>query len=117
MANLQRFTAQESANVETGALWEPQADKVVTDTWSDDSATNAYHCIDVTQYHTIIITGIATNAVIIDFQGVKATPRDNSLQLEPNDEFTVKIPHGVGNPIYLNMKATASNSTVKMILT
>ena len=109
MANIHKMSATESLNVESSAVWDPLASKTVTSTWAD----NDNHKLDVSNYHQLIIN--TDEPISIDFQTTAAAPRTNTLTMSADEELTIKVPHGVGDTIYLNMVASSSEATVKII--
>jgi len=110
MANIQKFRAHESLNIESAGDWQVQTAVTVD---ADGEAVNctSYHQIhlltDKDIYFTFNTTGTATD---ID------TAKD--LYLKGGDTiYTLKVPKGLGNTTYLIMeRKESSDATVKIVL-
>ena len=110
MADIQRYRAHESLNVDTAADWQVQA---VTVADSDGIAVN------VTGYHQVHLQ--SDNDFYFTFN-TTGTDSDintsNDLYLKGGDTiYTLKVPNGLGNGVYLIMERKgSSDATVRVIL-
>ena len=106
MANIGKFRAHESLNVDTAAKWDVNARL--------DISSQAEVTVDVSNYHQI---GLYSElAFFIRFDGDSGT--SSIVVLNPTDLVVpketltfIKIPKGVGNTVYLHVKATSSTSS------
>ena len=97
MANLHKFTVQESLNTDTAASWDSSAD-----------STN------VTSYTTI---GIHTDAEIyFNFSSTEdSLATGTALKLAAGLTF-LKIPKGVGSTIYFVYQRVSGDATMRLVL-
>jgi hypothetical protein len=112
MANLHRFTVQEAVNTDSAGVWDIGSATTVA-----GSAINAIHgtdAKDISGYHTV---GLTTNQPIyFRFTGTTTDAcASTDLKLEIGTHF-LKIPHGIGSNIYLNMLRVSSTATVNIVL-
>ena len=110
MANIQKFRAHESLNIESAGDWQVQtaATASATGVAVDVSSYHQIHLLtDIDIYFTFNTTGTATD---ID------TAKD--LYLKGGDTiYTLKVPKGLGNTTYLIMeRKESSDATVRVIL-
>tara|TARA_R100001082_G_scaffold53950_1_gene29495 strand:+ start:4837 stop:5172 length:336 start_codon:yes stop_codon:yes gene_type:complete len=110
MANLQKFRAHESLNVETAGEWQVQS-AVTAD--ADGVA------VDVGSYHQVHL--MSDNDFYFTFN-TTGTDSDintsNDLYLKGGDTiYTLKVPRGLGNSVHLIMERKgSSDATVRVIL-
>ena len=110
MANIQKFRAHESLNIESAGDWQVQS-AVTAD--ADGVA------VDVTSYHQI---HLLTDKDIYFTFNTTGTDSDintsNDLYLKGGDTiYTLKIPRGLGNAVHLIMeRKESSDATVRIIL-
>ena len=109
MADLHKFSVQEAVNTEAAGQWNVQT--VVTTTNTDVTD------VDVSGYHNVIIDCTSTICVLFDTTATGTGADGNNLEL-PTGIHSLKVPHGLGNTIYLHWLRNGSvNATVRMILT
>ncbi len=110
MANIQKFRAHESLNIESAGDWQVQS-AVTAD--ADGVA------VDVTSYHQI---HLLTDKDIYFTFNTTGTDSDintsNDLYLKGGDTiYTLKVPRGLGNAVHLTMeRKESSDATVRIIL-
>ena len=110
MANIQKFRAHESLNIESAGDWQVQT-AVTAD--ADGVA------VDVTSYHQI---HLLTDKDIYFTFNTTGTDSDintsNDLYLKGGDTiYTLKVPRGLGNAVHLIMeRKESSDATVRIIL-
>ena len=110
MANIQKFRAHESLNIESAGDWQVQS-AVTAD--ADGVA------VDVTSYHQI---HLLTDKDIYFTFNTTGTDSDintsNDLYLKGGDTiYTLKVPIGLGNAVHLIMeRKESSDATVRIIL-
>ena len=110
MANIQKFRAHESLNIESAGDWQVQS-AVTAD--ADGVA------VDVTSYHQI---HLLTDKDIYFTFNTTGTDSDintsNDLYLKGGDTiYTLKVPRGLGNAVHLIMeRKEGSDATVRIIL-
>ena len=110
MANIQKFRAHESLNIESSGDWQVQS-AVTAD--ADGVA------VDVTSYHQI---HLLTDKDIYFTFNTTGTDSDistsNDLYLMGGDTiYSLKVPRGLGESIYLIMERKgSSDATVRVIL-
>jgi|TARA_R100000234_G_C4843980_1_gene112308 hypothetical protein len=110
MANIQKFRAHESLNIESAGDWQVQS-AVTAD--ADGVA------VDVTSYHQI---HLLTDKDIYFTFNTTGTDSDintsNDLYLKGGDTiYTLKVPRGLGNAVHLIMeRKESSDATVRIIL-
>ena len=110
MANIQKFRAHESFNIESAGDWQVQS-AVTAD--ADGVA------VDVTSYHQI---HLLTDKDIYFTFNTTGTDSDintsNDLYLKGGDTiYTLKVPRGLGNAVHLIMeRKESSDATVRIIL-
>ena len=108
MANLQKFRAHEALNTEAAAAWDVET--VVTTT--DATVTH----INVSLYHNIIIDTTSTICILFDGTSNTTATDGNNLEL-PAGVHSVKVPHGVGDTVYLHwLRNGSADATVRMVL-
>ena len=114
MAKLHRYTVQEAINTESSGVWTIGAATTVSNSalqtihGSANQRVDAYHTIGITLDQPIHIRFTTT-----DTPAVEAA---KDIQIEVGTHF-IKIPHGLGSEIYLNMiRATSSDATAKIVL-
>ena len=112
MANLHKLSVQEAVNTESAGKWDVGAATTVS-----SSAINEIHGTDAKNIAGYHIVGITTNAPIyFRFTGTTTDAcASTDLKLDAGTHF-IKIPHGVGNSIYLNMLRVSGDATVKIVL-
>jgi len=105
MADLHKFTVQESLNTDTAAAWDVQT--AITVDNSNDST-------DVSSYTTL---GIHTNAEIyFNFSSTEDSMTEaNALILSAGLTF-LKVPKGVGSTIYFVYKRVSGDATMRLVL-
>ena len=110
MANIQKFRAHESLNIESAGDWQVQTAVTVD---ADGEA------VDVTSYHQI---HLLTDKDIYFTFNTTGTDSDvntsNDLYLKGGDTiYTLKVPRGLGNAVHLIMeRKEGSDATVRIIL-
>ena len=110
MAQIQKFRAHESLNIESAGDWQVQS-AVTAD--ADGVA------VDVTSYHQI---HLLTDKDIYFTFNTTGTDSDintsNDLYLKGGDTiYTLKVPRGLGNAVHLIMeRKESSDATVRIIL-
>ena len=110
MANIQKFRAHESLNIESAGDWQVQS-AVTAD--ADGVA------VDVTSYHQI---HLLTDKDIYFTFNTTGTDSDintsNDLYLKGGDSiYTLIVPRGLGNAVHLIMeRKESSDATVRIIL-
>ena len=110
MANIKKFRAHESLNIESAGDWQVQS-AVTAD--ADGVA------VDCTSYHQVHLT--TDNDIYFTFN-TTGTDSDintsNDLYLMGGDTiYTLKVPKGLGNTTYLIMeRKESSDATVRVIL-
>tara|TARA_R100000329_G_C7589967_1_gene209237 strand:- start:544 stop:879 length:336 start_codon:yes stop_codon:yes gene_type:complete len=110
MANIQKFRAHESLNIESAGDWQVQS-AVTAD--ADGVA------VDVTSYHQI---HLLTDKDIYFTFNTTGTDSDintsNDLYLKGGDTiYTLKVPRGLGSSVHLIMeRKESSDATVRIIL-
>jgi len=110
MANIQKFRAHESLNIESAGDWQVQTAVTVD---ADGEA------VDVTSYHQI---HLLTDKDIYFTFNTTGTDSDvntsNDLYLKGGDTiYTLKVPRGLGNAVHLIMeRKESSDATVRIIL-
>ena len=112
MAELHRFTVQEAVNTEAAGKWDVGAATTVSSSHIDE--IHGVNGKDISAYHTV---GITTNQPIyFRFTATaNAGCATTDLKLEIGTHF-VKIPHGIGSSIFLNMLRVSSDATVNIVL-
>ena len=111
MANLQKYRAHESLNADSAAGWGVQ--DVVT---VGSAATSA----EVSGYNTIHIQ--ASEPIYFMFTTVAhgttdAVDPDQDLYLAGGDTiYSLRIPKGLGNTVYIQWEYKTTNSTVRYVL-
>ena len=109
MADLHKFSVQEAVNTEAAGKWTVQT--VVTTSGTDVTD------VDVSEYHNVIIDCTSTICVLFDTTSTGTGADGDNLEL-PTGIHSLKVPHGLGNTIYLHwLRNGAVNATVRMILT
>ena len=110
MANIKKFRAHESLNIETAGDWQVQSAVTVD---SDGVA------VDCTSYHQV---HILTDKDIYFTFNITGTDSDvntsNDLYLMGGDTiYTLKVPKGLGNTTYLIMeRKESSDATARIVL-
>ena len=110
MANIKKFRAHESLNIESAGDWQVQSAVTVD---SDGVA------VDCTAYHQV---HILTDKDIYFTFNTTGTDSDintsNDLYLKGGDTiYTLKVPRGLGNAVHLIMeRKESSDATVRIIL-
>ena len=110
MANIKKFRAHESLNIETAGDWQVQ-DAVTVDSDGEAVDCTSYHQVhlltDKDIYFTFNTTGTASDV-----------STSNDLYLMGGDTiYTLKVPKGLGNTTYLIMeRKESSNATVRVVL-
>jgi hypothetical protein len=112
MANLHKFTVQEAVNTDSAGVWDVGSATTVA-----GSAINEIHgtdAKDISGYHTVGIT--IDEPIYFRFTGNTTDAcTSTDLKLEAGTHF-LKIPHGIGNNIYLNMLRVSSSATANIVL-
>ena len=110
MANTQKFRAHESLNIESAGDWQVQSVVTVD---ADGEAVNVsrYHQVHLMSdndfYFTFNTTGTDSDV---------STANDLYL-MGGNTIYTLKVPKGLGNAVYLIMERKgSSDATVRVIL-
>ena len=109
MANLQKFTAQESANVDSSGVWTTGKAE-----FSAVNTTDTVH-VDVSSYHSVTIdcdgafqvsftAGEGTDIVIADTISYAAST------------ISIKVPHGLGKTIAMNLLAASASNDILYVL-
>tara|TARA_R110002020_G_scaffold235473_1_gene447609 strand:+ start:53 stop:385 length:333 start_codon:yes stop_codon:yes gene_type:complete len=109
MADINKMTAQESLNVDSCGIWtEGNA------TFAASADANTVH-IDVSSYHSLTVE--APSGVFLNFTASETDiDVDGGVTIDYGSSInSFKIPHGIGNTIYLNMVSTAAD-TIKYVL-
>ena len=112
MADLHKFTVQESLNTETAGQWERGSATTVA-----GSAINAIHGTDaknVGDFHTVGIT--IDEDIYFRFTSSTTDACDTTDLKLPAGTHFIKIPRGLGNNVYLNMLRVSSDSTANIVL-
>jgi len=110
MANIKKFRAHESLNIETAGDWQVQS-AVTVDSDGEAVDCTSYHQVhlltDKDIYFTFNTTGTASDV-----------STSNDLYLMGGDTiYTLKVPKGLGNKTYLIMeRKEGSDATVRVIL-
>ena len=110
MANIKKFRAHESLNIESAGDWQVQGAVTVD---SDGVA------VDCTSYHQV---HLLTDKDIYFTFNTTGTDSDistsNDLYLKGGDTiYTLKVPRGLGNAVHLIMeRKEGSDATVRIIL-
>ena len=110
MANIRKFRAHESLNIESAGDWQVQ---------TAATATAAGVAVDVSSYHQI---HLLTDIDIYFTFNTTGTDSDintsNDLYLMGGDTiYTLKVPKGLGNTTYLIMeRKESSDATVSVVL-
>tara|TARA_R110002051_G_scaffold70553_1_gene126950 strand:+ start:195 stop:530 length:336 start_codon:yes stop_codon:yes gene_type:complete len=110
MANIGKHRAHESLNMDSAADWQVQTEVTVD---ADGEAVN------VTSYHTIHLQSDNDFYFTFNTTGTDSDiDTDADLYLMGGDTiYSVKVPRGLGNSIYLIMERKgSSNATVRVIL-
>ena len=111
MANLQKYSAHESLNTDSAAGWDVQTAVTVGST-----ATSA----NVSGYNTIHIQ--TSEPIYFMFTTVAHGTTDsvstsNDLYLAGGDTiYSLRIPSGLGNTVYIQWERKSSDSTVRYVL-
>ena len=106
MANLHKFTVQEAVNTDVAGVWD--VEDVVT-----SSATTEH--VEVTNYHNVIIDCADTIDVLFDAVATTNCNDSNDLKL-PIGVHSLKVPHGVGDEVYLHYRGSASATGVVRVI-
>ena len=110
MANIGKFRAHESLNMDSAADWQVQTE-VTAD--SDGVA------VDVSLYHTIHLQSDNDFYFRFNKSGTDSEiDTDADLYLMGGDTiYSLKVPHGLGSSVYLIMERKGgSDATVRVIL-
>jgi len=114
MANLHKFSVQEAVNTDSSGVWDTgdattvEASVIDTIQGTDGKDISGYHTVGITIDQPIHIQFTTTTTDSV------ATAKD--LRLEIGTHF-IKIPHGLGDNIYLQMiRAGGSSATAKIVL-
>ena len=110
MANIQKFRAHESLNIESAGDWQVQSAVTVD---SDGVAVN------VTAYHTIHLQSDKDFYFTFNTTGTDSdVSTSNDLYLMGGDTiYSLRVPRGLGDNVYLIMeRKESSDSTVRVIL-
>ena len=108
MAHLNKFTVQESLNVDTAAGQDVQT--VVTT--SDTTTTHK----NVSNINTVIIDCTSDIDVLFDTEATTNCSDTNDLKLQAGIT-ALKVPRGLGSTVYLHWRRSGSvNATVRLIL-
>ena len=111
MANLQKYRAHESLNTDSAAGWDGQTEVTVA-----TAATSA----NVSGYNTIHIQ--TSDPIYFMFTTVAhgttdAVDPDQDLYLAGGDTiYSLRIPKGLGNTVYIQWEYKTTNSTVRYVL-
>jgi hypothetical protein len=109
MAQLQKFRAHESLNADTAADWSQQAVSTV-----GSSASS----VDVSAYHTVHI--MTDNDLYFEFTKSSTdslTPANVFYLMGGDTIYSLKIPKGLGDSIYLWLERKGSSDcAVRMVL-
>ena len=110
MAEIRKFTADEAMSAEQAGKWSVQAKQD-----ADGDGTN-YHK-NVSDYHTVIIDCTGTIDILFDIVSNTSCSDTNDLKI-PAGVTSIKVPHGLGNTIYLHWRSNGSTTpTVRLIFT
>ena len=108
MANLHKFTVQESLNTDTAGSWAVQT----AVTTSDSTVTH----IDVSAVNTVIFDCTSDIDVLFDTAATTSNSDTNDLKLQAGIT-SIKVPRGLGNTVYLHWRRSGStDATVRIIL-
>lgn len=108
MADLHKFTVQESLNTDTAGGWSVQTAVTTTN-------TNTNH-IDVSAINTVIFDCSSDIDVLFDTAATTNCDDTNDLKLQAGIT-SIKVPRGLGNTVYLHWRRSgSSNATVRLIL-
>jgi hypothetical protein len=110
MANLQKFRSHEALNIESAGDWQVQTEVTVD---ADGEAVN------VSSYHQVHL--MSDNDFYFTFN---TTGTDSDIDTDAdlylmggNTIYTLKVPKGLGNIVYLIMERKgSSDATVRVIL-
>ena len=110
MANTQKFRAHESLNIESAGDWQVQS-VVTVDADGEAVNVSSYHQVHLMSdndfYFTFNTTGTDSDV---------STANDLYL-MGGNTFYTLKVPKGLGNAVYLIMERKgSSDATVRVIL-
>ena len=111
MAYLQKYRAHESLNADTAAGWSVQTVTTVgsTTTSADVSGYNTIH-IQTSEPIYFMFTTVAHGTT----DGVAT---GNDLYLAGGDTiYSLRIPSGLGNTVYIQWERKSSDSTVRYVL-
>ena len=112
MADLHKFSVQEAVNTDTSGGW-----TVGSATTVAGSAINEIHgsdALNISGYHIVGIT--IDQPIYFRFTGTTTDAcASTDLKLDTGTHF-IKIPHGVGNSIFLNMIAVSTTSVASIVL-
>tara|TARA_Y100000296_G_C5037328_1_gene187970 strand:+ start:195 stop:524 length:330 start_codon:yes stop_codon:yes gene_type:complete len=108
MANLHKFTVQESLNTDTAAVYDEQS----TFTLSNGSASTSQ---DVSSYTTVALHTNDTAYFTWNTATSTANISTDSLKLGAGLTF-LKIPKGLGSSIFLTMQKVSGNVAVRWAL-
>ena len=110
MANIKKFRAHESLNIETAGDWQVQSAVTVD---SDGGA------VDCTSYHQVHILTYKDIYFTFNITGTDSDVNtSNDLYLMGGDTiYTLKVPKGLGNTTYLIMeRKESSDATARIVL-
>jgi len=112
MANLHKFSVQEAVNTDSSGVWDVGSATTVA-----ASAINEIHGTDAKDISGYHIVGLTTDQpVYFRFTGTTTDAcASTDLRLEIGTHF-LKIPHGIGDNIYLNMLRVSSTAAVNIVL-
>ena len=106
MADLHKLSVQEALNTESSAVWDQQAINTVS---------TSSEAIDVSKYHTVHF--MTDQALLFEFGVTDNLTTGNALYVSGGDTiFSLKVPHGIGSTVYLNIQASSTNCQVRMVL-
>ena len=108
MANLQKHRAHESLNADSAADWSLQ---------SVNTVGSSAESVDVSSYHTVHI--MTDEDLYFDFTDSSTDALDpaNAFYLMGGDTiYSLKIPRGLGENIYLWLERKTSDCSVRMVL-
>ena len=107
MANLQKYRAHESLNADTAANWDIQTVNSIT-------TAESY---DVSDYHTVHL--MTDEDLYFEFTSSSSdalVPANVFYLMGGDTIYSLKVPRGLGETIYLWLERKTSDCAVRMVL-
>ena len=108
MANLQKYRAHESLNADTAAMWDVQAVNTVS---------SSAESVDVSDYHTVHL--MTDEDLYFEFTSSSSdalVPANVFYLMGGDTIYSLKVPRGLGETIYLWLERKTSDCAVRMVL-